>query len=70
MSTVASYFDFETRTAETESESAALLVHFINFSVNNMEGDRFTDNRNKIVIVDPSKPVLSTTTGKSTLFKN
>ena len=70
MSTVASYFDFETRTAETESESAALLVQCTNFSVNNMEGDRFTDNRNKIVIVDPSKPVLSTTTGKSTLFKN
>ena len=70
MSTVASYFDFETRTAETESESAALLVHCTNFSVNNMEGTGFTDNRNKIVIVEPSKPVLSTTTGKSTLFKN
>ena len=70
MSTVASYFDFETETAETESESAALVVQRAVFSVNNLEDVGFTDNRNKIVITDPSKPAPSTTTGKSTLLKN
>ena len=67
---MASYFDFETETAETESESAALVVQRAIFSVNSLEDVGFTDNRNKIVITDPSKPAPSTTTSQSTLFKN
>ena len=56
ISTVASYFDFETGTAEAGSESATLLAHREIFLVNNLEGFGFTDIMNKIVIVNSSKP--------------
>ena len=56
ISSVVLYFDFETGTTETESELVALFVLRAIFLVNNLEGVRFADNRNKIVLVDPSKP--------------
>ena len=56
MSTVASYFDFETGTAKTESEVTALATHRKIFFVGNLEGVGFIDNKNKLVHVDPFNP--------------
>jgi len=51
--TITPYFDFETWSAEAQSEVAASVIQKIFYSVANLEAVEFTYKTNTLIIVDP-----------------